>query len=137
MAVGRRRLALILSLLWAITAAVAFCLLEIFERDLFWGTTFVSLFLLVIGVVTLFGNVRFFFPFTFLSKEDLSAYNIEKISFLLGILTVALSYASIFVALGGFLILMLVCVPVAAAVEILSLYCSAANRFRADTRPKI
>ena len=56
-------------------------------------------------------------------------YNVEKISFLLGILMVVTSYVLAFVTIGVFMLL--VVLPIILAIEILSLYASASKKFEA------
>ena len=61
-----------------------------------------SLLVLILGLVIFFGQIRTISPFIFFSKEDLLRYNVRKISFLLGILVVVLSYVFTFATIGGF-----------------------------------
>ena len=134
---------MVLCLLWVVTAEAAFYLIEfsgILGQDLFmgqgtfWILIFVSLIFMALGLVIFFGQIGILFPFIFFSEEDMSEYNVEKISFILGILMVALSCMLTFVAASVFTLLILI--PLAAALEILAFYTAAADRFKANAQPK-
>jgi len=134
----RKKAALILCMLWAIVAAVSFYLIEFTEilgqdlfrgQETFWFMIVCSLLIFILGLVIFFGQIKIFFPFIFFSKEDMLRYNVEKISFLLGILMVVTSYVLVFVIIGIFMLL--VVLPIILAIEILSLYASASKKFEA------
>ena len=107
----RKKIALVLCLLWAVVASTSFYFIEFtgtFGQDLyrgqetFWMMIMFSLLVLILGLVIFFGQIRTISPFIFFSKEDLLRYNVRKISFLLGILVVVLSYVFTFATIGGF-----------------------------------
>ena len=139
----RRKVALFLCLLWVVIAAVSFYLIEftgIFDQDLFrgqgtsWMGILFSLLILILGLVIFFGQIRILFPFIFFSKEDLSAYNIEKISSFLGILMIVFSYVMTFATIGGVAFWMLLIIAV--AIEVLALYTSASKKFESNINDK-
>ena len=131
---GRERVALVLCLLWAIVVATAFIISETYGLNLYWYTVLISLLLLIAGLAVLFGLIQLFFPFIFLPKEDLSVYNVEKISFVLGVPMAAVSCVIIFISMSVFVIWAIV--GIAIAIEIGGIYVSVAKRFRADTQPR-
>jgi hypothetical protein len=135
----RRKATLILCLLWAAVAIASFYLIEFtgtFEQDMFrgqetfWFMIVFSLLILILGLVIFFGQIKFFFPFIFFSKEDLLKYNVEKISFLLGILMVALSYVFTFITIGG--LVFWIALIIALAIEVGALYAAASKKFEAN-----
>jgi hypothetical protein len=131
---GRGRHALILSTLWALAAAASFYLTEPSEaylEDALWVMTLISLLLFIIGLAAFFGKIRVFFPYMLLSKKDLSVYNIKKISFILGLLMISVSYMAAFFITGGISVLvMIICLAV--ILEIGTFYTFVSKRFRAD-----
>ena len=137
---GREKIALALCLLWVIVATASFYLIEFtgtFGQDLyrgqetFWMMIVCSLLLLILGLVIFFGQIRILPLFIFFSKEDLSRYNVRKISFLMGILVVALSYALTFVTIGrfAFLITIIICIAIIIGV----FFTIASKRFETNT----
>jgi len=128
---GRGRVALAIGALWAAWVVASFYFFsEIQGQNMFWFDVFVSLLLMIGGLAVFFGHVRIFFPFIFMSKEELSQYNMERVSFTLGILIAFISYPLIFLTMGGFIIaLAIVCVAVM-AIEVGVFYVSAAKKFR-------
>jgi uncharacterized RDD family membrane protein YckC len=137
---GREKAALILCLLWVIVAVASFYFIEFagtFEQDLFrgqktfWIMIIFSLLILILGLVIFFGKISIIFPYIFLSEEDLSGYNVGKISFLLGILMVALSYVFTFVTIGKFAFWM--ALFIAAAIAVGAFYTLVSKKFEANT----
>ena len=66
----------------------------------------------------------------FFSKEDLLKNNVEKISFLLGILMVALSYVFAFITIGGFVFW--IALVIALSIEVGALYAAASRKFETE-----
>ncbi|MDR3074512.1 MAG: hypothetical protein LBU30_00540 [Candidatus Methanoplasma sp.] len=127
---GQKRTALVLGLVWAAMAAIAYTISEIYGLNLYWYTPFYSLLLILAGLIISFGHIRIFFPFIFMSTEDLSGYNVEKIASVLGILIAVLSYLLLFISMNAFVLWMIIIVCI--TVEILATYASVAKRFKAD-----
>ena len=137
----RKRTALVLCLFWSIVVALSFYFIEYtgtFEQDLFhgqetfWAMIAVSLLILVLGLVIFFGNIGMLFPFAFFSEKDMLQYNIEKISLLMGILMILMSYALTFATIGG--IAFLILLVIAVAITVGGLYTVASKRFEAGTQ---
>lgn len=137
---GRKRIALVLCLLWAILSLASFYIISsgIFEQDTFrgqevyWFIVLTSLLLLISGpCVFLKGWVGVFFPYVFMSKEDRSEYNMGKISFILGILTVIFSYIFLFGTIRS-LIIMVVIIIVGIIIEVGGIYTAASDKFKVD-----
>ncbi|MCL1905010.1 MAG: hypothetical protein FWG19_02670 [Methanomassiliicoccaceae archaeon] len=128
----QKRVALFMCLFWAIAMATAYLISDRYGSDLNWYMVLFSLLFMMIGIITVFGRIRFFFPFTFFSKEDLHEYNVEKIGLVLGTPMVVLSCSVPFVTMS--FSVFWVIVMIAAAMEVGGLYASAAERFKADTR---
>jgi len=128
----QRRIALVLCLFWAAAAAAAYFACKAYGKDLNLILVLVSLFLLAVGLVTLFGRIRFFFPFCFMSEKDLTEYNVTKIGSFLGIPTAVLSCIFPFVSVS-FLVFGIV-LAIAIPLECGGLYTCAANKFKADVQ---
>ena len=127
---------MILCLIWTVVAVASFYFIEFtgtFEQDLFreqstfWIMILFSLSILIMGLTIFFGFIKILFPFIFFSEKDLLRYNVRKISFLLGILTISLSYVFTFATIGGLVFWMLLIIAV--AIEVGALYTSASKRF--------
>jgi len=102
---GRTGGALVLCLLWAMTAwAVYYLISETIGQSFFWLFVLISLFLLAVGVATFLGYVKALFilsPFSIMLFMDLSKYDLEKASFVLGIMAAAFSYSIFLMPLGA------------------------------------
>ena len=108
---------------------------EKFGQDPDWILVLILSLVMLLGLAVFLGEVRIYFPFIFMEKEDLSAYNVEKISFVLGILMIAASYPLVFMTMGGLTMVLVVCVAFA-AMELAGVCVSVMDRFRADTQPE-
>ena len=129
----RWRIAFALGLLWAMCIAISFYLIpDMSGKNLLPGYAITSLFFICFGLIALFGEVRIFFPFIFMSKEDLLEYNVERISYALGVLTMAMAYAIIFLTLFSFEVGLVLIFAIAIIIEVVPIYASAAERFKAD-----
>jgi hypothetical protein len=131
---GRKRICLFSCMLWAITLTICFLIAEIFDLDLDWIFILISLFLLLIGIFTLFGNIRFFFPFVFMTKKDLTEYNIKKASLFLGTLMTVASCALLLVTVSVYFLIFPIGIGI--VTECGGVYVCASNKFKADAQPK-
>jgi len=139
-------IALALCLLW-VTAAVAsfYFLSEVYKQDTFSGRDFfvialLSLLLLIVGLVAFFGRIRVFFLLSYPavvlhSAIDSSKYNIEKASFVLGILTAAFSYVFFIALMGGWMVIAAFIIALTVFV-IGVIYVFVSKRFRTEAQPK-
>ena len=125
----QRRVALILAF-WAIAIVTALLLYDVYGLDLYWYTILLSLLFMIAGQIISFGQIRIFFPFILFSKEDMSKYDVERISFFLGALTAILSCTILFISMSTSVLWIIV--GVAIAIEGGAIYFSVAKRFRAD-----
>ena len=114
---------LILGLSWAIAVTTVYFL----GLDLHWFVVLLSLLFLILGWMVLFRGfqiLRLSFPFVLVSKEDLPAYNKERFSLLLGIPVLALSYVTLFISVGIFMLLPIVGIAIVLTVATLYAYAS-------------
>jgi len=131
---GRIRTCLILSMLWAITLTMCFLVTGMFDLGLNWIIALVSLFLLLIGIFTLFGDIRLFFPFVFMTKKDLIEYDIKKASLFLGTTMAIASCTVLLITVSVYFLIFPICAGI--VTECGGIYVCASKRFKADTRPK-
>jgi len=123
--------ALILGLFWITALATAYL---IFEPGPHPPLVLISFAIMIFGLITLF-EIRVHVPFNFLSKEDLSKYNKEKVGLVLGIPSVLLSCVFLFFTMN-FIVMFVVSVVVAITICMgaFCVYCM--KSFKADTWPK-
>ena len=131
---GRKRICLFSGLFWAITLTTCFLATEIFDLNLDWFIVLISLLLLFLGVFTLFGHIGLYFPFIFMTKKDLTEYNIEKASFFLGTSMVILSCTLLLITVSVYFLVLVITVGI--VMECGGIYVCASNKFKADTQPK-
>ena len=133
MIAGRVRYALILCLFWAVLVIISFHFASETRRDdEFWGLIATSSALMIVGLIMFFGEIRLVVPYIFMSKEELSEYNVEKVSFVLGITAAAISYPFIFADRYGFGTVMMMAFAAVILIEAITIYTAAAERFKAD-----
>jgi len=145
--VNKKRLivALALCLLWATATVASFYFLsevyrpDTFSRGDFLVVVLLSLLFLIIGLVAFFGRIRVFFLLSFpavlfYSEIDTSKYNVEKASFVLGIMTTAFSCVFFLLFISGWMAMVAFCFAITALI-IGVIYVFVAKRFRTDARP--
>jgi hypothetical protein len=136
----RWMVALALCLLWIIAAILSNNLIpDTYGQIDFIIIALFSLILFIVGMVAFFGRIRVFFLLSypailFYSEIDTSKYNIEKASFVLGILTAVFSYVLLFILLGNLMMAIMIIVTVAFVIGLI--YVFVAKRFKAEARPK-
>jgi len=146
--VNKRRwiVALALCLIWATVVVASFYFLsEVYRPDTFSGWDFLvvvllSLLFLTIGLVAFSGRIRVFFLLSYpaaliYSEIDTSKYNVEKASFVLGIMTAAFSCVFFLLFISGLMAMVAFCFAITALMFGV-IYVFVSKRFRTDARPK-
>lgn len=129
---GRKRISLGIVLLWAAIAAMSYFISDTHDSG-YWIIILLSLLVLAWGLaVFLFGKIGLLFPYCFLSDEDMREYNVEKISFTLGILMMTFACMFPFLLVSFLVLIAMVCVGI--PLEIWGLYTIASNKYRADAQ---
>jgi len=75
-----------------------------------------------------------FFSFNFITKKDLTEYNIEKTSLFLGTATVIFSCTFLLITINFYLLIFPACAGI--MMKCRGLYVCASNKFKADTKSK-
>jgi hypothetical protein len=131
---GRKRICLFSGLFWAITLMMCFLTTEIFDLDPNWLIVLISLLPLFLGIFTLFGHIGLYFPFIFMTKKDLTEYNIEKASFFLGISMIIFSCTLLLITVSVYFLIFPISIGI--VTECGGIYVCASNKFKADTKQK-
>ena len=93
--------------------------------------------LMIVGLIMFFGEIRLTVPYIFYSKEELSkSYDVEKISFVLGITVIGTSYPFIFAHMYSFALTWIIIGAVLILIEFMAIYTAVAKRFKANTQSK-
>ena len=136
--IKRRTAAFALFLIWMIAFIVSFYLIsETNFQNEKWLVAVFSLLLFMIGMVAFFEQIRVFLllypPAAIYSVKDTTKYNVEKASFVLGILTAILSYAILFMLTGYMIsVVALLVTLVVFAIGVVFVFFS--KKFRNDIR---
>jgi len=125
--------ALVMGLLWVAVAAAPFFIHSSPSDKLgvFLLILFISLLCLVLGLIAYLGDVRVIAGFNMMTEKERSHYNINRVTFFIGILCVAMSYAFFLIYLSGILFTIVI-VALTAVTIVFAFYVGVGKRFRAD-----
>ena len=134
---GRAKTAMIMCLSWAITVAVSLYLIsEMYGQDPIWFFVLFSLFVMICGLIAYLGNLWIVcFPLFLLLEESLERRDVKKISSILGILFVVMSYPFVLLPYSGDMLFTMTFVLVSVFVLvtlIVTVYAFISEKFKVD-----